>query len=143
MKLTAVLLCFFFYSVLLNAQENNSSDSLQNLKEVIVTYQADKHTPVSFQNIRAKELKLRLTGQEPSFLLTETPSITNFSDAGSSQGYSYLRMRGIDQTRINITLDGVPLNEPIARYGPFVMITEREIRQAFEDYVRGRMGAIE
>ena len=112
MKLTAVLLCFFFYSVLLNAQENNSSDSLQNLKEVIVTYQADKHTPVTFQNIRAKEVKLRLTGQEPSFLLTETPSITNFSDAGSSQGYSYLRMRGIDQTRINITLDGVPLNEP-------------------------------
>jgi iron complex outermembrane receptor protein len=112
MKLTAVLLCFFFYSVLLNAQETNSSDSLQNLKEVIVTYQADKHTPVTFQNIRAKEVKLRLTGQEPSFLLTETPSITNFSDAGSSQGYSYFRMRGIDQTRINITLDGVPLNEP-------------------------------
>lgn len=112
MKLTAVLLCFFFYSVLLNAQETNSSDSLQNLKEVIFTYQADKHTPVTFQNIRAKEVKLRLTGQEPSFLLTETPSITNFSDAGSSQGYSYFRMRGIDQTRINITLDGVPLNEP-------------------------------
>jgi iron complex outermembrane receptor protein len=112
MKLTAVLLCFFFSSVLLNAQENNSSDSLQNLKEVIVTYQADKHTPITFQNIRAKEVKLRLTGQEPSFLLTETPSITNYSDAGSSQGYSYFRMRGIDQTRINITLDGVPLNEP-------------------------------
>ena len=38
---------------------------------------------------------------------------------------------------------GVPLNEPVARYGPFVMNTEREIREAFEDYVRGRMGAIE
>ncbi|GAB2663082.1 hypothetical protein GCM10027036_16160 [Flavihumibacter cheonanensis] len=112
MKLTAVLLCSFFYSVLLNAQENSPSDSLQNLKEVIVTYQADKHTPVTFQNIRGKEVKVRLTGQEPSFLLAETPSITNYSDAGSSQGYSYFRMRGIDQTRINMTLDGVPLNEP-------------------------------
>ena len=47
----------------------------------------------------------------------------------------------------NATLDvlviaGVPLNEPIARYGPFVMNTEAEIHQAFEDYRRGRMGVI-
>lgn len=47
------------------------------------------------------------------------------------------------QTRLEVLLiAGVPLNEPVARYGPFVMNTEREIRQAFEDYVRGRMGAI-
>ena len=42
-----------------------------------------------------------------------------------------------------LLIAGAPLNEPVARYGPFVMNTEREIRQAFEDYVRGRMGAIE
>jgi redox-sensitive bicupin YhaK (pirin superfamily) len=42
-----------------------------------------------------------------------------------------------------LLIGGVPLNEPVARYGPFVMNTEREIRQAFEDYSRGRMGAIE
>ncbi|HKV37170.1 MAG TPA: pirin family protein [Pyrinomonadaceae bacterium] len=48
------------------------------------------------------------------------------------------------QMRLEVLLiAGVPLNEPVARYGPFVMNTEREIRQAFEDYVRGRMGAIE
>ena len=48
------------------------------------------------------------------------------------------------QDRLDVLLiAGVPLNEPVARYGPFVMNTEREIRQAFEDYVRGRMGAIE
>ena len=48
------------------------------------------------------------------------------------------------QTRLEVLLiAGVPLNEPVARYGPFVMNTEREIRQAFEDYIRGRMGAIE
>jgi redox-sensitive bicupin YhaK (pirin superfamily) len=41
-----------------------------------------------------------------------------------------------------LLIAGVPLNEPIARYGPFVMNTEAEIRQAFEDYSRGRMGTI-
>jgi quercetin 2,3-dioxygenase len=41
-----------------------------------------------------------------------------------------------------LLIAGVPLNEPIARYGPFVMNTEAEVHQAFEDYRRGRMGAI-
>ncbi len=82
------------------------------LKEVVVPYQADKLTPVTFQNISSKELDTKSVGQEPSFLLNQLPSITNYSDAGHFQGYSYFRMRGIDQTRINISLDGVPLNEP-------------------------------
>lgn len=96
----------------LTAQDTLQIDSIKHLDEVVVTYQADKRTPVTFQNIYSKEIKEKSTGQEPSFLLSETPSITNYSDAGNSQGYSYFRLRGIDQTRINMTLDGVPLNEP-------------------------------
>ena len=41
-----------------------------------------------------------------------------------------------------LVIAGLPLNEPVARYGPFVMNTEREIRQAIEDYRQSRMGEI-
>jgi iron complex outermembrane receptor protein len=99
-------------SRLILAQDTLQLDTKYNLNEVIITYQADRYTPITFQNINSKDLKTKSTGQEPSFLLSESPSITVYSDAGSTQGYSYFRMRGIDQTRINMTLDGVPLNEP-------------------------------
>lgn len=69
-------------------------------------------TPVTFQVLQGADLKARTVGQEPSFILAETPSVTNYSDGGNSQGYSYFRLRGIDQTRINMTLDGAPMNEP-------------------------------
>ncbi len=94
------------------AQENLSLDTITNLNEVVVTYQANKQTPVTFLNIASREIDLKSVGQEPSFLIGETPSMTNYSDSGSGQGYSYFRLRGIDQTRINMTLDGVPINEP-------------------------------
>src|SRR2546427_2984009 len=71
----------------------------------------------------------------------------------ASDGQMVLFAQDGDEVRIENAADakatlevlliaGVPLNEPIARYGPFVMNTEAEIHQAFEDYRRGRMGAI-
>ncbi|MEO8146788.1 MAG: TonB-dependent receptor [Bacteroidia bacterium] len=107
-----LLILLIFTTRQLKAQDTLKFDAAHQLKEVTVTYQADRLTPITFQNISGKELQTKSTGQEPSFLLSETPSITVYSDAGNTQGYSYFRMRGIDQTRINMTLDGVPLNEP-------------------------------
>lgn len=112
MKQFIFLLIAFLYFGQLKAQDNLLHDSAKSLQEITITYQANKSTPVTFQNISSKLIETKSTGQEPSFLLSETPSITNYSDAGNSQGYSYFRLRGIDQTRINLSLDGVPLNEP-------------------------------
>ncbi|MBS0030419.1 TonB-dependent receptor [Chitinophaga sp. 22321] len=110
LALMAGLLCSLFA----NAQDSLSQqkDSSRTLREVVVTYQAGKTTPVTWQNINMKMLEEKNTGQEPTFLLSATPSITVYSDAGNQQGYSYYRLRGMDQTRINTTLDGMPLNEP-------------------------------
>lgn len=84
------------------------------LDQVVISadYLAEKITPITHQNLDEAYFEFKSIGQEPSFILSETPSMTVYSDAGSYQGYSYFRLRGIDQTRLNITLDGVPLNEP-------------------------------
>jgi iron complex outermembrane receptor protein len=113
LQYTTTLLLIFISLSCLQAQDTDSLaiDSAL-LTEVVVTYQADKITPFTFQNLSQEQIQLKSTGQEPAFLLAETPSITVYSDAGNTQGYTYIRLRGIDQTRINISLDGVPLNEP-------------------------------
>lgn len=111
-RIYTLLVFTLFICVNLKAQDSLKLDTVKYVSEVVIIYQADKLSPITFKNIYSPELKAKSIGQEPSFLLSETPSITNYSDAGNSQGYSYFRLRGIDQTRINITLDGVPLNEP-------------------------------
>ena len=52
------------------------------------------------------------TGQDVPLLLQQAPGISTWSQSGSQWNYSYFRIRGLDQSRINLTLDGIPLNEP-------------------------------
>ena len=73
---------------------------------------ASQLSPFSFQNIAGRQLKQLSWGQEPALILQQTPSMTAYSDGGHSNGYAYFRLRGIDQTRINFSLDGMPLNDP-------------------------------
>jgi iron complex outermembrane receptor protein len=58
------------------------------------------------------ELQRTAAGQDAPLVLSTTPAVTVYSEAGGYSGYSYIRLRGIDQTRLNITVDGVPLNDP-------------------------------
>ena len=84
----------------------------QRLESVRVTAIRGHDTPISQKTIPRAELMRQYTGQEMPILLQDAPGITAYSESGSGSNYSYLRLRGIDQTRINITLDGIPLNEP-------------------------------
>jgi iron complex outermembrane recepter protein len=101
----------FVVALFVSLMSFSQNDTILLDECVVSFYRANKTTPITFKNIDKTELDLKCIGQEPSFILSQTPSITGYSDAGSGVGYSYFRLRGIDQTRINMTFDGVPLNE--------------------------------
>ena len=97
---------------------------------VVAAVRADAEAPVTKRDLDRRDIERLSTGQEMPFLLQEVPSITRYSDSGSSTGYSYIFLRGIPQTRMNVTLDGVPLNEPedsafyFANFGDFANALE-------------------
>ena len=80
--------------------------------EVIVRgSRAGTRTPMAHTTVGAEELRDRDLTRDMPFLLSLTPSVVETSDAGTGIGYTSLRIRGSDASRINITLDGIPLND--------------------------------
>ena len=96
--------------------ENDPSD-LDTLTSIelqgvqVVSTRASKKTPVAYTNLSREELKAVNFGQDIPYLLSLTPSITMTSDAGNGIGYTSLRVRGTDPSRINITANGIPMND--------------------------------
>ena len=85
----------------------------QELEALTITaVRAGAEAPVAKTTLDRERLQRDYAGQDVPLLLRQVPSVTAFSESGSLLNYSYIRLRGIDQSRINITLDGVPLNEP-------------------------------
>ncbi len=84
----------------------------QRLEGVQVNAIRSPSAPISAKTIDRAEIQRRYVGQETPILLQSAPGITAYSESGSGSNYSYMRLRGMDQTRINLTLDGIPLNEP-------------------------------
>lgn len=94
--------------------QNDARDSLRivNLQEVeVVSTRASSKTPVAYSNISKEEIKKQNFGLDLPFLLTSTPSVLTTSDAGAGVGYTSIRVRGTDATRINITANGIPMND--------------------------------
>lgn len=87
-----------------------------NMEEIIIKgVRAEKGDPVAQSIVRKKELKKVYNGEQPTFYLeTLTPAIISYSESGTRlANYGSMRLRGIDQQRINMTLNGVPLNDMI------------------------------
>ncbi len=78
---------------------------------IVSATRASELTPTTFQTISKEEIAKRNLGQDIPVLLNFTPSVVSHSDAGAGIGYTGLRIRGTDQTRINVTINGIPLND--------------------------------
>ena len=96
-------------------QNNQNLDSLADifsLEEITVdAIRAKNDTPVPFINISKKDIEKTNLGQDLPSLLKNTPSVITTSDSGSGIGYSSIRVRGSDQSRVNVTINGVPYND--------------------------------
>lgn len=78
---------------------------------VLTSQRVDESTPMSYTNVNREELEERNLGQDLPLLLDMEPSVVSTSDAGAGIGYTGLRIRGVDPTRINVTINGIPLND--------------------------------
>lgn len=72
----------------------------------------ERETPATFSTLEAKDLAERYNTQDIPLLLSELPSTTFYSENGSGIGYNYLNIRGFDQRRISVMINGIPQNDP-------------------------------
>ncbi len=95
-----------------SAQERQ--DTVYLLPPVIITAtQAhERETPVTFTDLKASEIRDRYSMQDVPVLLSELPSITTYSENGNGIGYNYVNLRGFDQRRISVMVNGIPQNDP-------------------------------
>ena len=91
------------------------TDSVQitkTLTEVNVNaLRAGEKTPITFTNISKSEIDKRNLAQDLPYIISLTPSVVTTSDAGAGIGYTSFRIRGSDPTRINVTINGIPVND--------------------------------
>ena len=116
MKLSIfTITAFFALSWGLQAQEQET-DSLEGKKvvldEVFVSaVRVTKESPVTFSNLTKEDIKPRNLGQDIPVLMNFLPSVVTTTDAGAGVGYTGIRVRGSDATRVNVTINGIPYND--------------------------------
>lgn len=110
---TLLLLCS---TQMLNAQIATTaidSNKLEDLEPVIFqALRAQQINPYAVKTLSKKDIQKENTGQDIPYLVQFQPSIVTSSDAGNGIGYTNMSIRGTDNSRINFTLNGVPINNP-------------------------------
>ncbi|MFC4476579.1 TonB-dependent receptor [Flavobacterium chungangensis] len=111
-KKTSILFLSSFFFTLFSFAQQQDSTKVNHLDDVLVSaVRVTSKTPVSFSNMDKKEIKYRNLGQDIPVLMNYLPSVVTTSDAGNGVGYTGIRVRGSDATRVNVTINGIPYND--------------------------------
>ena len=115
LRMKKILITAVFTTLFLNlsAQEKvQDSTSIEALDEVLIrSVRVDADSPVTHSNIDKEELAKRNLGQDIPYMMNYLPSVVTSSDAGAGIGYTSIRVRGSDASRVNVTLNGIPFND--------------------------------
>lgn len=109
-----IFILLLIYSV--GFSQENKVDSTQtkdiSLDEVLVSaVRVTAQSPVTFSNLRKEEFQSRNLGQDIPIMMNYLPSVVTTTDAGAGVGYTGIRVRGSDATRVNVTINGIPYND--------------------------------
>ncbi|OGS71134.1 MAG: TonB-dependent receptor [Flavobacteria bacterium RIFCSPLOWO2_12_FULL_31_7] len=125
-KVFPQLLTFYFllFTCILFSQEQ-PKDSVKSIEEVLISgVRAKDKSPITFTNVSKTQIAPRNLGQDIPILLNYLPSVVTTTDAGAGIGYTYMRVRGSDGSRINVTLNGVPFNDSESQGTYFVNLPD-------------------
>lgn len=113
MKKVFLILSILFLTSYAYSEEVPDSIKQIKLEEIVVSsIRAGSYTPTAYSNLSAADIKKENAAKNIPFVLQMLPSVVAFSEDGSGVGNTSLRIRGTDATRINVTLNGMPLNNP-------------------------------
>ena len=115
-KVNSLTLFTILGFLLIASAQELKLDSLEGKKivldEVFVSaIRVTKESPVTFTNLSKEQIKPRNLGQDIPILLNFMPAVVTTSDAGAGVGYTGIRVRGSDATRVNVTINGIPYND--------------------------------
>jgi iron complex outermembrane receptor protein len=110
------LLSFLLSSTFSGTAQETTKDTLTpkevSLDEVLVSaVRVTSQTPVTFSNLTKEQFKSRNLGQDIPIMMNYLPSVVTTTDAGAGVGYTGIRVRGSDATRVNVTINGIPYND--------------------------------
>ena len=113
MKNSITLFLFILSLLSVQSQEKiKDTTKLERLDEVLITaIRVNAESPITFSNIYKEDLNERNLGQDIPVLMNFLPNVVTTSDAGGGVGYTGIRVRGSDATRVNVTINGIPYND--------------------------------
>ncbi|MGK0426243.1 MAG: iron complex outermembrane receptor protein, partial [Ulvibacter sp.] len=113
MKYFSIYITLLVFATSAMAQTKvKDSTQVQRLEEVLIkSVRVEADSPITHSNLDKVELEKRNLGQDIPYMLSYLPSVVTTSDAGAGIGYTSMRVRGSDGSRINVTLNGIPFND--------------------------------